>query len=323
MTQVLDRPKTEVDVRTQTEVRPRPYTLDREVEQLPPVGEPPRRNLRWIGWLLGVAVLGLFTWLLISQTTAEDTTTATPTVVVPEGAITADPKVRTEVVTVELITEAARTGIPGTASLTEIVTLGQTPAESLEDTTVSPIIYWATPSTYATMMEEATVSPAIYHTPAPFDIAEYLGIPNFYTVPSVADGAYWRHDVVIAERPILPTQLDLTFGIWPTMYAEPAVATSTALSGAYWRFDQVLDEQVLFPEGLKQSLGFHSTPVISEYTDFGYQPSYWATDMPLVAQPLFTAGVGSTYGDVWPSYYAEAGSLETVSSHGGHMNLKL
>ena len=245
MTQVLDRP-TEAEVRTQTEVRPRPYKLDREFGQLPPVGEPPRRGLRWVGWLLGIAVLATFAWLVISEVTSEDAPVATQSIVVPDGAITADPKVRTPVVTSQMVNESIRTGVPGHATLTEVVTLGHGPAESLEDATVNPMIYWAVQPTYASMMEEATVSPIIY------EAAARAPTPSIGTA---LPGALWRHDVVLEERPLLPVILDSTFGMWPSLTTSVVATPTSVPAGAYWRYDVMLEERALLPEMLDLSFG--------------------------------------------------------------------
>lgn len=249
VTQVLDRPTTEADVRTQTEVRPRPIELDREIRQLPPAGEPPGR-FRWLGWLFGIAIVAAIAWLVIAEITTDDTAVVSQTPVVAEGAITADPKARMPVVTPEMVNESIQSGVPGAASLTEVSTLGQTPAESLEDATVNPMIYWAVPPTHATMMEEATVSPGIYHAAAPtvpqgaywrYDVVlpEHSLLPEYTALPmdvgtDVLSGAYWRYDLVLPERPLFPAGLDLTFGIWPSMYAEPPVVDVFDYSWVTW-----------------------------------------------------------------------------------------
>ncbi|NND02467.1 MAG: hypothetical protein HKN91_06750 [Acidimicrobiia bacterium] len=250
MTQILDRPQTEVDVRTATEVRPRPIELDRELRQLPPVGEPPGR-FRWLGWLLGLAAVAAVAWLVIAEITAEDAPVASPATVVVDG-ITADPKARTPVVTPEMVNQSIRSGIPGDATLTQIVTFGHSPGRSLEDATVNPNIFWATPPTYATNMEEATVSPRIYEAEAlrqlelraepgvywrhgevidemTYGVHPPIASPLTDTVTSVLDGAYWRYDLVLEERPMLPEGLDLTFGVWPAMYANPAAVAEPTL----------------------------------------------------------------------------------------------
>lgn len=167
VTQVLDRPTTDVDRRTSTDVLTRPTTVEREeIRQLPPAGRPPRM-FRWLGWLLGLAAVAALSWFVIAEITGDDAV-STPTYVVTEpGAIIADPKARTPVVTSEMIAEAVRTGQPGLVSLTEIVTRGSFARVNLEDATVNPMIYWAVPPSYATMMEEATVSPMIYWSSPP------------------------------------------------------------------------------------------------------------------------------------------------------------
>lgn len=165
MTQTLDRPKTDVDRRMTTDVLPRPTTVEverEEIRQLPPAAKPPR-IFRWLGWLLGLAIVAALSWFVFAEITSDDGAVSSPVYVVTEpGQIITDPKARIPVVTGEMVAEAVRTGQPGAVSLTEIVTLGSTATVSLEDATVNPMIYWAVPPTHATMMEEATVSPIIY-----------------------------------------------------------------------------------------------------------------------------------------------------------------
>ena len=272
MTQVLDRPKTEVDVRTQTEVRPRPIELDREVRQLPPVGEPPGR-FRWLGWLLGIAAVAAAAWFVIGEITADDTPVASPSYVVPDGGITADPKARTPVAMTESEIASIQTGIPGSATLTDVVTLGHTPAESLEDATVNPGIFWAVQPTYATNMEEATVNPSIYHTTRGWSLDTYDLISTYPQVTTSAlPGVYWRHDAVIDEQ---------TFGIVPPL-ASPVATPTVVLDGAFWRHDVVIDEQTygIWP----QVAAAPRVPVV----DYGWAD--WPPYVPVQVEPTPSYG---------------------------------
>lgn len=284
MTHVLDRPTTEVDVRTQTEVRPKPFTLDREVQQLPPVTEPPGR-FRWLGWLLGIAAVAAIVWLVVGEITADDSPVASPTYVVTEGAITSDPKVRTPVVTPEMANESIRTGIPGSATLTDVVTFSNTPAESLENATVNPMIFWAVPPTYATVMEEATVWPPIYEAAAIQ--------PNVTVTPKSAyPGVYWRHDQVLEESSLLTTVSATT----------ATTATTSVLPGAYWRYDLVLEERPLFPAGLDLT--------------FGMWPAMNAEPATLTQVSMADLGIPD-----WPP--STLVPVASAVVHGGHMNIML